>query len=445
MAAPGPPLLTRTLCAPQSGTASPSQVSVKTVPKPQLLASEDAVVRLTSASICGSDLHIYHGVFVSSNPGWVLGHEGVGIVQEVGEAVQNVKPGDRVIVSAIIDDGVLKLQDVPSSMTFGCGKEIGVGDHEGMQGKHHVSLLHLLLMYWPMLLAEYVRVPQADTTLIPIPHYPSHELTYLFVSDAWATAWTCLDFSGFRAGETVAVFGAGLIGLLCAYTALFRGAAKVYIVDHVKARLAKGKEIGAIPIDFTEGNAADQILKFEKLDVDRSCDYVGYECLNAELKPQQNYVINDLVSVTIAAGGIGQTGVYLAQAAAPGRPEAAKFSPMIEFPQTAFWSKSLTLKAGIVDPQALAPQLVQLIKNRRVDLSWVVSSVIAIEDVPEGYQRFDKALDTKVVIRFKWEEDEWDVGNGSGHGHEKENGNGHHRDMARKTRWESLEGAEGEF
>ena len=295
-----------------------------------------------------------------------------------------------------------------------------------------------------MLLAEYVRVPQADTTLIPIPHYPSYELSYLFVSDAWATAWTCLDYSGFRAGETVAVFGAGPIGLLCAYTALFRGAAKVYIVDHVKARLAKGKEIGAIPIDFTQENAADQILKFEKLGVDRSCDCVGYECLNAELKPQQNYVINDLVSVTIAGGGIGQIGVYLAQTSAPGRPEAAKLSPTIEFPQTAFWSKGLTLKAGIVDPQALAPQLVQLVKNGRVDFSWMVSSVIGIEDVPEGYRRFDKALETKVVIRFKWEDDEWDVGNGCGHGHEGENGNGHHKDFTKETQRESLEDAEGE-
>ena len=117
----------------------PFQVSVKTVPKPRLLASEDAVVRLTSAAICGSDLHIYHGVLGSSNPGWVLGHEGVGIVQEVGEAVQNVQPGDRVIVSGIPDEGVLKLQDVPSIVIFGIGEDFGIGDHEGMQGRYTVS------------------------------------------------------------------------------------------------------------------------------------------------------------------------------------------------------------------------------------------------------------------------------------------------------------------
>jgi threonine dehydrogenase-like Zn-dependent dehydrogenase len=238
--------------------------------------------------------------------------------------------------------------------------------------------------------------------------------------------------------------------LLCAYSALFRGAAKVYIVDYVKARLAKGKQIGAIPIDFTKGNAVEQILKFEKLGVNRSCDCVGYECLNAELKPQQNAVINDMVNVTIPGGGIGQIGAYLAQSPAPGRPKAAKISPTLEFPQTAFWSKSLLLKAGIVDPQALAPQLVELVKSGRVDLSWIISSVIGIEDVPEGYKRFDKHLETKLVIRFKWEDDEWDVSCGTRNGIQDENvdrgrsaqDNGK---ATGKTSWKSLDDIEVEL
>jgi threonine dehydrogenase-like Zn-dependent dehydrogenase len=302
------------------------------------------------------------------------------------------------------------------------------------------------------IIAEYVRVPQADTTLIPIPHYPSHELSYLFVSDIWSTAWTCLDFSGFKAGETVAVFGAGPVGLLCAYSALFRGAARVYVVDHVKARLAKAKEIGAIPIDFTRGDAPTQILKFEKLGVNRSCDCVGEECVNADLKPQQNAVINDIVNVTIPGGGIGQIGVYFAQTPAPGRPEAAKISPTLEFPQSTFWFKSLSLKAGIVNPQPLAGQLVELIKSGRVDLSWLVSSVIGIEDVPEGYRRFDKHLETKVVIRFKWEDDQWKVGNGVQNGfHEQDEkgtaGRGAQDNgaSAGKTSWKSLEDIEADL
>ncbi|KAJ4987874.1 alcohol dehydrogenase-like domain-containing protein [Stagonosporopsis vannaccii] len=367
----------------------PYQVSIDNVPRPRLLSAEDAIVRLTSSAICGTDLHIYRGISGSTNPPWVLGHEGVGIVESVGEAVQNVKPGDRVIVPAAPDDGVLNIdQLIPPLESVGLGADFGNSD--GMQ-------------------AEYFRVAQADTTLIPIPHYPSRELDYLMISDIWGTAWTCLDLSGFRAGETVAVFGAGPVGLLCAYTALFRGAARVYIVDHVQARLNKAKEIGAIPINFTKGNAAQQILKLEPNGVDRSCDCCGYECVNEKLEPQQNYIINNAVTATTRGGGIGLVGIYVAQDSAPGRPEAGRIPPTLDFPMTEFWSKGLTIKAGVVNPQALAPQLVELVKSGRARPGCITSSVIGIEEVPEGYRRFNKHLETKVVIRFPWEDDEWRV------------------------------------
>jgi threonine dehydrogenase-like Zn-dependent dehydrogenase len=233
------------------------------------------------------------------------------------------------------------------------------------------------------------------------------------ISDIWATAWMCLDASGFRAGETVAVFGAGPVGLLCAYTALLRGASRVYVVDHVKSRLAKAKEIGAIDINFTKGNAVQQILKYEKLGVNRSCDCCGYEAVNEKLEPQQNAIINNMIDVTIQGGGIGVVGVYMAQAKTPGRPNADHLSATIEFPMSAFWIKSLSIKAVVVDPQELIPQLLELIKSGRAHPGCVVSSVISIEEVPEGYRKFSQHLETKVVIRFPWQDDEWNVENGT--------------------------------
>lgn len=113
----------------------PHQVTVKSIPKPRLKTSEDALVRLTSAAICGSDLHIYRGLLGSKSPPWVLGHEGVGIVQEVGEAVQNVKPGDRVVVPCVHDDGVLNLDGVPNLASFGLGADFFNGDNGGIQGE----------------------------------------------------------------------------------------------------------------------------------------------------------------------------------------------------------------------------------------------------------------------------------------------------------------------
>ncbi|KAF2035307.1 alcohol dehydrogenase GroES-like domain-containing protein [Setomelanomma holmii] len=354
----------------------PNHVTVDTIPKATLFTSEDALIHLTSSAICGSELHVYHGIAGSREPPWTLGHEGVGIVQEVGDAVQIVKPGDRVVVPCIPGDGKLEINPIPSGKVWGYGPDQN-GNTDGLQ-------------------AEYIRVPQADANLIPIPHHPSRELDYLMISDIWATAWTCLDASGFKAGETVAVFGAGPVGLLCAYTALFRGASRVYVVDHVKLRLAKAKELGAIPIDFTKGNAAKQILKIEELG-----------CVNEKLEPQHNAIVNDMIDVTIPGGGIGIIGVYMAESRAPGRPNADEISPTIEFPMTAFWKKSLSMKAAIGNPQLLALQLVKLIKSGRAHPGCVVSSVISIESAPEGYRRFNKHFETKVVIRFPWEEEDW--------------------------------------
>src|SRR6202012_1078623 len=101
----------------------------------------------------------------------------------------------------------------------------------------------------------------------------------------------CLDFAGFQPGDSVAVFGAGPVGLLCAYSALLRGASKVFSVDHVPARLEKAKSLGAIPIDFSKGSAADQILAIDANGVTRSCDCIGYESLDEHLKQDQGIVI----------------------------------------------------------------------------------------------------------------------------------------------------------
>lgn len=253
--------------------------------------------------------------------------------------------------------------------------------------------------------AEYLRVPQADQSLIPIEYYPSRELHYLFISDIWATAWGALDYSGFQPGETVAVFGAGPVGLLCAYSAILRGAAKVYIVDYIQSRLDKGKSIGAIPINFTHGNAAKQILEREPEGVNRSCDCCGYECLNEKLEMQQNALLNDAIHVTSSGGGIGVIGAYMAQDKAPGRPEADKIAPTIDFPITEFWTKGLTMRGGIVDPKLLAPRLVELVKSGRAKPGFIVSSVIGIEEAEEGYRKFDEK-ETKVVIRFPWMRDD---------------------------------------
>lgn len=239
--------------------------------------------------------------------------------------------------------------------------------------------------------AEYVRVPFADDSLIPVPVNASTNATtamdYLFVSDIFATGWTVLDFAGFQPGDTVAVFGAGPVGLLAAYSAMLRGASKVYSVDHVQARLDVAESIGAIPINFNQSDPVEQIMALEPNGVTRSVDCVGYEAVNAQGEVELGIVLRNMMNVTSDYGGIGVVGVYLGQ-------ETMTMS------MTQFWSKALTMGSGIVLPLQHATELVQLIASGRASPSFIVSSTIGIEEVPEYYRRFDQHLETKVVIQF---------------------------------------------
>lgn len=174
-------------------------------------------------------------------------------------------------------------------------------------------------------------------------------------------------------------------------------------------RLAKAKEIGAIPIDLTKGHAAQQILKLDPNGADRSCDCFGYECVNEKLEPQKNYITNSVVAATTHGGVIGIVGIYVAQDKAPGRPEAGKIPPTLAYSITESWSKGLTIEAGVISPPLLAPQLVELVVSGRTTPGCITSSVIGLEEVPEGHRRFNEHLETKVVFRFPWEDAEWRV------------------------------------
>ncbi|RYO99496.1 hypothetical protein DL764_006803 [Monosporascus ibericus] len=366
---------------------NPFEMAVRDVPKPRIQMPEDAIVRVTSAAICGTDLHTYRGLLGSSQPPWTQGHEAVGVVVEVGSATETFKIGDRVIVPCCPDIGhfATELTRQPANSCHGLGKDFG--NLGGCQ-------------------AEYVRVPFADDSLVRISNNPANDLDYLFLSDVFATGWQCLDFSGFQTGEKVAVFGAGAVGLLCAYSALIRGASKVYVIDHVKSRLDKAASIGANPIDFAaygKGGAAAQILELEPEGVQRACDCVGYECVNADLKLQPDYVISEAVKVAAVGGGIGVVGVYLKLPVSEGTPNADTIPANINFPISTFFLKNLSMRSGTADILGLIPTLLQLVKSGRAKPDFVVTSEVGIEEAPRAYRRFDQKLENKVVFRFLWE------------------------------------------
>ncbi|KAI8312988.1 S-(hydroxymethyl)glutathione dehydrogenase [Colletotrichum sp. SAR11_59] len=388
----------------------PYEMAVKhDIPVPRITEPEDAIIRITTSAICGSDLHTYHGFFGSHEVPFAMGHEAMGIVEEIGDAVDSFKVGDRVVVG-FPQDGYVQTQNhlQLELVTYGFGQDFG-----GIGG----------------LQTEYVRVPHADSSLFKIPkRLPDKE--WLFIGDIFPTAWEGLTWSGFQPGDTVAVFGAGPVGLMCAYSAIIRGASLVYIVDHVPQRLAKAAGIGAVPINFARGGAtaSEQILALQPGGVNRAVDCCGQmAAVNAELKPQQDYVLREAVKVTSFGGGIGVPGVYASLEKSAGAPKADEMRPELKFPFADAWFKSITIKLGIVELLETVPALVRLIENGRARPGFVVTSEVDIDEAPKAYGRFDKKLETKVLLRgpgkegredFVWEAEQQSNGvvvNGADH------------------------------
>ncbi|KAH6842360.1 chaperonin 10-like protein [Chaetomium sp. MPI-CAGE-AT-0009] len=365
----------------------PYEMAVRDVPRPEILHREDAIVRITTAAICGTDLHTYHGIFGSTTPPWSMGHEAVGVIVEVGQATEHFKVGDRVLIPCSSNCGFFSVDKRLEDLTafYGGGPDFGV-DGGGQ--------------------AEYLRVPFADHSLVAIPDDFSSDLDWLFLTDIFVTAWAGLDYAHFQAGDAVAVFGAGPVGLLCAYAAILRGASRVYAIDHVRDRLDKAASIGAIPIDFSSGagTASEQILRREPLGVERSVDCIGQECLNHDLKPEQNYVIQEAIRVTKYNGGIGILGLYIAMGKSAGMPRGQSMHKELSISVPDMFLKNLSIGSGPINASLyeVMPRVFELVKSGRAKLSWIVTSQFGIEDAPKAYDRFDKKLEIKVVIRFPW-------------------------------------------
>ncbi|KFX88847.1 hypothetical protein V490_07377 [Pseudogymnoascus sp. VKM F-3557] len=330
----------------------PYETVVREVPRPTIESPTDIIVRVTTAAICGSDLHNYHGLLGGSDVPFSMGHEAIGIVDQ--EAAKASCP-----------------------ILF-------------------PSLPPPCLPHTPA--AEYVRVIDGDSVLFSLPQGTEHELDYLTCADIFATAWTSITQTGFQPGDTVAVYGAGPVGLLAAYSSLFRGAKKVYSIDHVEARLARAESIGAIPIDLRRGDPSEQILKLEPNGVPRVSDCVGMECVNPSLKPQEGYILNDAVRLVAERGGIALTGAYLSGPRDKGEPRQGPQWATVPFDIAVWFTKGATINGGSVFPSQQEPTLKDLITAGRVRPGFVFDHIIDIDQAPEAYRLFSEHKIQKAAI-----------------------------------------------
>lgn len=265
--------------------------------------------------------------------------------------------------------------------------------------------------------AQYMRVPYADFNGLLLPPGAEHEADFALLADSesstfsdydylltsWCTVfptgWHGLQLSGFQPGESVAVFGAGPVGLMAAYSGVLRGASKVYVVDQVKERLDQAKKIGCIPINFRDSDPVEQIIKDNDGMVDRAVDCVGYQAVGKSGdKEQPNIVLDQLIMVTRPTGGLGIPGLYVP--ADPGAPDEQSGKGQILLSFGKLFEKGLKLGTGQCNVKAYNRYLRDLIISGRAKPSFVVSHECDIDDAPMAYEKFDKRIEgyTKVLL-----------------------------------------------
>lgn len=356
----------------------PYEVAVQDVADPRVEDPTDVVVRITTTAICGSDLHMYEGR-TDAEAGMVFGHENMGIVEEVGSAVASVRRGDRVVLPFNVACGfcaTCRAGKTAFCLTVnppgagGAYGYVGMGPYAGGQ-------------------AEYLRVPFADFNCVPLPAGTEHEKDFALLADVFPTGYHGTELAGVRPGDTVAVYGAGPVGLMAAYSALLKGASRVFCVDQVPSRLELAAQIGAEPIDFTDGDPAQQIV--DRLDApgtDRGVDAVGYQATAASGEEQPAIVLNQLVETVRSTGSIGVVGLYLPSD--PGAPNEHAAKGELLFKVGRYFEKGQTMATGQADVKRYAHQLRDLIVAGRAEPSFVVSQELPLSDAPDAYARFDK-------------------------------------------------------
>ncbi|KAK7427278.1 hypothetical protein QQZ08_006214 [Neonectria magnoliae] len=366
----------------------PYQVKVQEIEKPKLEHPDDVIVKVTTSAICGSDLHMYEGR-TAAEPGITFGHENMGIVEELGEGVTLLKKGDRVVMPFNVADG--RCRNCEEGKTAFC-----TGVNPGFAGGAYG---YVAMGPYRGGQAQYIRIPYADFNALKLPPGKEFESDFILLADIFPTGWHGVEISGFQSGESVAVFGAGPVGLMAAYSAELRGASRVFVVDRVPERLKAAAKIGSTPIDFTKGDAVDQIIKLNGGEVDRSVDCVGYQAVDkAGSSEVPNIVLENMIRVTRACGGLGIPGLYVPSD--PGAPDDTSAKGMISLSFGKLFEKGLSIATGQCNVKAYNRYLRDLIISGKAKPSFVVSHEINIEDAEIAYEKFDKRIDgyTKVLI-----------------------------------------------
>jgi threonine dehydrogenase-like Zn-dependent dehydrogenase len=376
-------------------------VQVVDVPEPKIINRRDAVLKITLSAICGSDLHLYNGFVPTMEKGDILGHEFMGEVVEVGPDVQNLKEGDRVVASFPISCGncffcrreLFSLCENSNPNAWLAQKLFGHSP-AGIYGYTH------MLGGFAGGQAEYVRVPFADVGTIKIPNGLADEQV-LFLSDIFPTGYMAAENCNIQKGDTIAVWGCGPVGQFAIRSAFLLGAERVIAIDRFSERLQMAEQGGAETVDYEVSDVYDTLMELTGgLGPDACIDAVGMEAhapgvigvydrvkQAMMLEADRPYVFRQALLACRKGGTVSVPGVY------------GGFDDKI--PLGAFVNKALTLKTGQTHVQHYLHPLLERIVNGDIDPSFVVTHRMALQDAPEGYEKFLNKEDNciKVVLR----------------------------------------------
>jgi len=337
----------------------PGKKSLDECPKPIVIDTTDAIVRVTKTTICGTDLHILKGDVATCQPGRILGHEGVGVIDQVGSAVTEFKPGDHVLISCISACGKCTFcrKQMYSHCTTG-GWILG-NTIDGTQ-------------------AEFVRIPYADTSLYPIPDGADEE-ALVMLSDILPTGFECGVLNGkVQPGNTVAIVGSGPIGLAALLTAQFYSPADIIMIDLDDNRLAVAKRFGAThTVNSKDGKAYEEVMRLTSgRGVDTAIEAVGIPATF------------ELCEKIIGAGGtIANIGVH---------------GTKVDLHLENLWDRNLTITTRLVDTIS-TPMLLKVVESKKLNATLLITHHFKLTEILKAYNTFGHAADTnalKVIIEM---------------------------------------------
>ncbi len=377
-------------------------VRMDTVPDPEIVNPRDAIIRVTSTAICGSDLHLYDGYIPTMMAGDVLGHEFMGEVVEVGPK-STLKKGQRVVVPFTIACGGC----------YHCGKHQYSACENGLPAENqdiantlYGTPMSGLFGYSHMTggyaggQAEYVRVPFSDVGPIVIPDGIDDDKV-LFLSDILPTGWMAAENAEIEPGDTVAVWGCGPVGLFAVQSAFLMGAERVIAIDHFPKRLALAKRFGAETINFEESQVYQSLMEMTGgIGPDAVIDSVGLEAHGLSFDNIVDQIKKSTYLGTDRPHAIRQA-IFACRKGGRVSMPAVYGGYVDKFPLGALMEKGLTLKTGQTHVQHYMPALLAAILEEKIDTTFLISHRIPLEEAPKGYKMFHDDQDevTKIVLK----------------------------------------------